>query len=166
MAQQAVKASDKVAEREAPAMKPDALAWNSEGFAWRDAFVRLPQGLTLQDLNDAPTIWRLVQGNPNTALRQWDRIRAASFEEDWFVDATVSFADRNQVILCGIRKTEMPARSVPLFEDETYKVGWAGTGYAVLRKSDGVNMGGQTFTTPDQAKHYLLSLYPVRRAVA
>jgi len=30
-----------------------------------------------------------------------------------------------------------------LFEDQTYKIEWAGNGYAVFRKSDNVRIGGQ-----------------------
>jgi len=162
---QAVKYGDPKTEkqREAPAIKTKALQWQSEGFAWREAFVRLPQGLTLQDLNDAPTIWKNIQGDANTALRQFDCIRAVSYEQTWFVDATVSFADRNQVILCGIKKTDMPKREIVLFEDETYRVDWAGAGYGVFRKSDSVMMGAQTFSTTEGAKQHLISLYPTRK---
>ena len=145
-------------------IKPTALQWQSEGFCWREALVRLPQGATLQDLNDGPTIWRNIQDNKQTALRKWDRVRVVAFDELWFVDATVSHADHSKVVLCGIKKTDMPARSAAMFQDETYKVDWLGSGYGVVRKSDGVPMGNQTFTLPEQAKMHLLSLY--RRKVA
>ena len=92
------------------------------------------------------------------------RVTDVAFDESWFVDGTVSHADRTQVIFCGIRKTDMPQRSVALYEDETYKVDWAGTGYGVFRKSDGVMMGNVTFSLPEQAKAHLLSFYPKRVA--
>jgi len=148
------------AARKAPVIKSNALQWNMAGYHWREALVRLPQGMTLQDLNDVPEIWANVQGNNSTALRQFDQIRAVSYDADWLVDATVSFADARQVILAGIKKTELPKRAVALFENDDYRVDWAGSGYGVFRKSDGVMMGGQTFTVPEQAKAHLLNLYP------
>lgn len=152
----------KFGERTAPVLKTSALQWQSEGFVWREAFVRLPNGMTLQDLNDSPAIWENIQANAATALRQFDRIRAVAYDQAWIVDATVSFADRKQVLFAGIRKTDMPKRSVALFENEDYRVDWAGSGYAVIRKSDGVVMGSQTYSVPDQARAALLQLYPSR----
>lgn len=156
----AKKAEAKEPEREVPAISPKTFKWQSEGFAWREAFVRLPDGMILQDLNDHPTAWRKVQSEHWCAFRQWDQVRAVSWDEDWFIDATVSFADMTQVILAGIKKTEMPKRSVTLYEDATYRVEWCGSGYGVVRKSDGVLMGASTYQTVEGARQYLLSLYP------
>jgi hypothetical protein len=165
MAQAAAKVETaSAAPHAAPIIKPSAVTWNVEGFVWRECLVRLPQGLTLQDFNDSPTLWRVVQGDATKALRPLDRIRAVAFNGDWMVEAFVSDADRDQVILAGIRKIDTPKRSVPLFEDDTYRVAWNGAGYAVFRKHDNLVMGGQTFTVPEQAKQHLLSLYPTKRS--
>jgi len=159
------KASASDAPREAPRIKQNALEWNSRGFAYGSAFVRLPEGMTLQDLNDTPTVWQNVQTNAGTSLRKWDTVRAVAFDESWFIDATVNFADGSQVVLCGIKKTDAPTRAISLYEDAIYKVEWAGSGYGVIRKSDGVLMGQQTSTMPEGARAYLLSLYPKQRSV-
>jgi hypothetical protein len=123
--------------------------------------VRLPEHIGLQDLNDAAsTLWTIIQSNHQTALRQWDRIRFVAFDESWFADTTVSFADRDQVILTKPAKTEMPARTVALYEDEHYRIGWGGAGYAVYRKKDNVMIGAMQFTTAEQARQHLMNQYP------
>ncbi|HUS98019.1 MAG TPA: hypothetical protein VMX97_14925 [Hyphomicrobiaceae bacterium] len=95
------------------------------------------------------------------ALRRWDTVRLVAFDENWFADATVSYADRAQVIFCGFKKTDMPKREVALFEDETYRIDWAGSGYGVFRKSDGLMMNGVTYQSGDAAKdHIVKHLYP------
>lgn len=157
------KTPEPIAERVVPVIKTQALQWNSEGFCFRQAFVRLPDGFTLQDLNDAPGSWRLLQDNASTALRKFDMVRMVSYDEAWFVDATVSTAERGMVIFCGIKKTSMPERSVALYQDEKYCVEWAGSGYGVFRKADGVMMHGQTYDNAGTAKQALLALYPVKK---
>ena len=146
--------------REIPALKPADLKWQYEGFVHRQAFVRLPDGLALQDINgSAASLWGGIQKNKTAALRAWDQIRAVAYDESWFIDATVSHADDSQVILCGIKKTEMPKRAVSLYEDQTYKIEWAGNGYAVFGKNDQVRIGTQSFTNVEQAKQHLLNQY-------
>jgi hypothetical protein len=153
----------RTALRQAPVIKPAALQWQSEGFCYREAFIRLPDGLQLSDLNESP-IWKDLQATRQTSLRQWDTIRAVAFDESWIVDATVTFADATHVVLTGIKKTETPQRNTSLFEDDTYRVAWLGRGYGVVRKADSVEMGAHAFSTPDQAKAHLASLYPKRVA--
>ena len=63
-----VKAETSAVEREAPVIKTPAITWQHEGFCYREAFVRLPEGLTIQDLNDTPTIWRNIQDNGSTIV--------------------------------------------------------------------------------------------------
>jgi hypothetical protein len=140
----------------------DSLKWNSDGFVWRECLVRLPSEMTLQDLNDDPGVWSNIQSNAHTALRQFDRVRAVAYDESWMVEATVNYAGRNEVVLAGIKKIDLPKRAVSLFENEDYRVEWAGTGYAVFRKRDNVMIGGTTFAVAEAAKSYLLSQYPTR----
>ena len=148
------------APREAPTIPTKSFSWNSQGFNFREAFVRLPKGVILADLNEHPEIWKTVQSAGAIALRRFDKVRVVDFDETWLADATVSFADRTTVILCGIKRTEMPERAVQLFEDQLYKTEWAGSGYCVIRKSDGVLMDGKTHATPEGARHALMALYP------
>lgn len=164
MAQAATKtATDNGIPREAPVIPAAALQWQGQGFCYREAFIRLPADLTLADLNEAAgTIWAKVQRHSNIALRQFDRIRAVSFDEDWLVDATVASADANQVTLAGIKKTDLPGRGGAGREDSVYRTIWAGTGYAVERKADNVTMGQRTFRTVDAAWHYRMTLDAAR----
>ncbi len=144
---------------ELPKIKPMTCKWNAEGFAYRELFVRLPEAITLQMLNDEPKIWRAVQADVHTALQKFDRVVAIAFDESWMIDAVVNVAERDSVMLAGIRKISMPQRSVALFADETYRVKWAGSGYGVFRLSDDVMMLQQTYQTPEACKMGLLSLY-------
>jgi len=143
-----------------PKIKPLTCKWQSEGFAYRELFVRLPEAITLQMMNDEPRIWRLVQADIHTALMKFDRVVAIAFDESWMVDAIVNVAENDSVMLAGIRKISMPQRSVAMFEDETYRVKWAGSGYGVYRLSDDVMMLQETYQTPEACKIALLGLYP------
>ena len=137
---------------ELPKIKPLTVKWQSEGFAFRTLFIRLPESVTLQHLNDEPKIWRAVQGDVNFALMKYDRIIAVAFDESWLAEAIVNIAERDSVILAGIRKISTPQRSVPLYSDETYEVIWAGSGYGVRRISDQVMMLPETFHQPTPEK--------------
>ncbi len=148
---------------ELPKIKPLTCKWQSEGFAFRTLFVRLPESITLQMLNDEPRIWRLVQADVHVALMKFDRIIAVAFDESWVVDAIVNVAENDSVILAGIRKVSLPQRSVSLYADATYAVRWAGSGYGVYRKSDDVAMLSETYSSTEAAKIALLGLYPKKK---
>jgi len=143
----------------------DNIKLNAGGMVFQSYFVRLPEGVTAQHLNDEPTIWRLIQSNRNVALRKFDEVRIVDYGESWVADATVSFADHASVILARPRITQLPERTVPIFEDETYRVKWFGSGWGVERKTDSQIMcGGQTFHTAAIAEAELRGLYARRRA--
>jgi hypothetical protein len=170
MAKQAIEtvggeAPESAAPRMVPAIPAKNVRWNSEGFCWREARVQLPVGATLQDLNDAPeALWKAVQSNRSTALREWDELRIVSADGDWFATAVVTHADQRGVILCGIRKTDKPRRTAPLYEDHLYKVQSAGYGFIVVRKSDEQQMLPAIFDTEQMAREALLRLHPSRAA--
>jgi hypothetical protein len=87
--------------REAPVMKSNALEWQSEGFQWKEAIVRLAEGVIFQDLEDASSgIWKNIQGKPQTALGRLDRVTCVAFDETWLVkDVVVVYADNARVVL-------------------------------------------------------------------
>ena len=89
------------AERAAPVMKSTALGWQSEGYHWREALVRLPAGIMFQDLLDATSgIWKSIQSTPQTTLRCLDRVTCVAFDQTWAVkDAMVVHADATCVVL-------------------------------------------------------------------
>lgn len=134
-------------------LKPADIRMNTEGFVSRSVFIRLPADFTLQDLNDAlRTAWKNVQKNtqcggllPMTSLGSSMRRSALPMTSKSF---------------CAQSKNGMPARNEALFEDNMYRIEWAGSGFAVYRKSDSIHIGAQTFTTVEQAKAFLLQQYP------
>lgn len=151
-------------ENGVPPIPSDNIKLNVGGMVFQSYFVRLPEGVTAQHLNDDPSIWRLIQSNRNVALRKFDELRIVDYAESWIADATVSFADHASVILARPRITQLPERTVPIFEDETYRVKWFGSGWGVERKQDSQIMcGGQTFHTAAIAEAELRHLYPKRR---
>ena len=86
--------------REPPTMKPFALARQSEGFAWREAFVRLPPGQLLEDLLDVPGVWKGIQNLWQTQARRYDRVTCVAHDGSWAVkDIMVVAADNTKVIL-------------------------------------------------------------------
>jgi hypothetical protein len=151
-------------ERELKAIKSSALKINSEGFCWRDAMLRLPSGYVMQDLHDNPDVFKNIQATSRTALRQFDHLLIVDYSESTWAEAVVSFASATKVYLAGIRIISAKNREDESFQDDTYKINWAGSGYAVTRKADGAAMGAQTFANENAAKAFLLSLYPRKAA--
>jgi hypothetical protein len=148
-------------EKAAQPIPSNNVRLNAGGMVFQSYFVRLPEGVTAQHLNDDPTIWRRVQSNQNVALRKFDELRIVDFAESWVADATVSYADHTSVILAKPRITRLPERTVPVFEDDMYRVKWLGNGWGVERKTDGQIMcGGQAFGTAGIAEAQLRGLYP------
>lgn len=151
--------------REAPLIKSNALAWQSEGQCWREAFVRLPLGLLLQDLQDAPGVWKLVQQAPAMALRRLDRVTAIAFDESWMVRDVVVIASDKASVTLAIRPGDRITLSSQAGEwaDETHAIRWAGAGYACYRKGDGVEVLSGHFTTIEACRSEMYrQLYSVR----
>jgi hypothetical protein len=157
-------AAANVAPRETPAIKVSAVKVDSTGFVFKIVFARLPADATAQDLNDHPEIWRHIQGNQHLALRQFDRVIVVPFDQSWIVEAVVSHADSTKAILAGIRKITLPQRDVPLYSDDMFAVAWLGSGYGVVRRRDGVQIGSVTHHSPELAKMELLRQYGSRPA--
>lgn len=148
------------AERDLKVIKSSAIKINSEGFCWRDALLRLPSGYVIQDLHDWPEAFKNIQSSSRTALRQFDHLLIVDYSESTWAEAIVSFASATKVHLVGVRIISAQKREDDSYADDTYKITWAGSGYAVTRKADEAPMGAQTFANERAAKAYLLSLYP------
>jgi hypothetical protein len=140
--------------REPPVMKSTCLTWQDQGQCFRHAFVRLPDGMLLQDLQDVPTIWKGMNSVPATALRKFDRVTAVSFDESWMIkDVVVIDADNTRAVLAirpGDRITL--SQKVGQWEDDKHVIRWAGSGFGVFRRSDGVQLIASTFGSIDAAK--------------
>ena len=159
-----VEKKDVTANRELKVIKSAALTINSEGFCWRDALLRLPSGYVIQDLHDWPEAFKNIQGSPRTALRQFDHLLIVDYSESTWAEAIVSFASATKIHLVGVRIISAKKREDDAFQDDMYKITWAGAGYVVTRKADEAPMGAQSFANEQAAKAYLLSLYPRTRA--
>ncbi|MCH8238545.1 MAG: hypothetical protein IIB62_00570 [Proteobacteria bacterium] len=161
---QVKKAPTSAAEREAPVIKPKNVSIQSAGYLYKTVVVMLPDGLTAQDINDSPEIWRLVQVNSSgVALAEHDKLELRS--RDWTIFAAVNHASATEVVLYDIRKASKPRREVALFSDANYEVKWASGGYGYYRKRDGLKMSVSTWSTPEAAKAALLrEQYPARVA--
>lgn len=140
--------------REVKPLKPTAVSLQHDGQIWRTLLVRLAAEHTLQDLQDDPTLWRAVQGNPHVALRKYDRLMIVSHDEAWLIkDALVTEADHQRVVL-SIRPGDvirMAAKSAE-WSDDRHVIMWETSGWAIFRKSDGVVMLPQRFSSLDAAR--------------
>src|SRR5262245_18692176 len=80
--------------REPPTMKASALTWQHDGYVYREAVIRLPVGMILQDLQDVPGIFKQIQQSRQTSLRRFDRVTCIAHDESFLVrDAIVIDAD-------------------------------------------------------------------------
>ena len=161
---QVEKAPVSAAERVAPMIKPKDVFMQSAGHDCKEMVVNLPEGLTPQDLNDSPEIWKLVQSSSSgVALAEHDKLELRSRE--WTIFAAVNHASATEVVLYDIRKASKPRREIPLFSNETYEVKWASGGYGYYRKRDGQKMSVASWSTPEAAKAALFrEQYPARVA--
>lgn len=139
-------------------IEPANVKRDRSGPVTQHYFVRLPKGMTNQDTND-PAIWRRVQADRNKLLRRHDTVYLVGYEEDFAISAVVVDATRDAAVLGGMKLIQFAERTTPLFNDGTYRVRWAGTGYAVERVSDGVQMG-QMQGSEALAIRHIQGLYP------
>ena len=135
VAEKETKAKAQTAEaRRVPIIDPERYLMNAEGFVTRDIFVRAPKEMIVDDLKE-PGIWARVQTSALN-LHKLDRITIVSFDETWIAEAWVAHATTETAVLTKPRITAFPERYDRLFEDDRYRVEWAGNGYVVRRKSD------------------------------
>lgn len=138
---------------------PQNVLLDSSGHCTRRWFVRLPEGVVADDLKD-PAIWVRVQSDRHKALHRHDHLYLVEFGESFAVEARVTDATRSAAVLALQKIISFPARLTPLFSDDAYKIDWCHSGYAVKRRSDGIQLGG-FFGSEALAIHHLHGLYPV-----
>ena len=152
-------------QRKITPIKQSAVKIDAQQYR-RNVVVRLPTGITAQDVHDYPKeLWRVAQESPATALQRFDSVLLIAADETWCVDnAIVTDADPQGVTLSFKSVTTLPARSAS-FEDDKYKVFFDGAdGFVVDRKIDGVRLlkGFQTLQAAISDMHR--ALYPKRVA--
>lgn len=122
-------------------VNPKKMKKNADGFAWREFFIRLDEGVTADVLKD-PGIWRRAQGSRDMSLRRHDRLYIVAHDDTWASEAIVVDSDNERAILSRPKIIDMVAgRYDGLFHDDMYKVQWNGLGFVVIRKSDNVEIG-------------------------
>lgn len=141
---------------------PANVLRDRSGHVTQRYFVRLPREMTNQDVND-PAIWRRVQQDRRRALRRHDQVYLVGYEETFAAQATVVDATAEAAVLGGLKFIQFPERITPLFNDGTYRVIWAGTGYQVERIKDGVPMGAVHGSEALAVRH-IRQLYPQQQA--
>jgi hypothetical protein len=119
---------------------PGSVHLDQAGQMTRRWFVRLPRGMVPDDVKD-PAIWSKVQDNATKAMHRHDVVYCVGHDEDFAIEARVTDSNRGSVVLGGMKIVSFPERITPLFNDGTYRVVWAGTGYQVERLSDGAPIG-------------------------
>lgn len=136
---------EKLADRivpptELPAIEMRSVVTQHEGNRWREFLVRLPNGVTADDLKE-PGLWRKIQMRPSTSLRVFDRLTVVAFDESWFAECRVIRADGAGAVLSIGKIVSMgDGRFDNLPGDELYRIAWSGNGYVVIRRSDNVVM--------------------------
>jgi hypothetical protein len=125
-----------------PERKPvriDPARVTEHGHQMRDWVIRMPADATLQDLND-PAVFARVQNDRSVSLARPDHLTIVAFDETWIATCYVAAATSTGVSITKPQVTHLPARDQGLFQDELYRVVWAGNGYEVRRKADGAKM--------------------------
>lgn len=136
---------------------------NQDGFAFRSIAVRLPVGMTADDLRSAG-IWTMVQGNPGKSLRRHDHLYLIGFTDDWAVEALVTDANAMDATIAIQKVISFESKTKSLFKDDTYSVEWNGSGFYVRRVKDGQSVTSPVHTE-ELAIRDLRQLYPRRVAM-
>ena len=161
MAKEPAKSGASPSERTIPPIKASNVHADPSQY-FRRIEVRVPAGVTVQDLHDYPEkLWSAVQDHPNTALRRFDEVRVIAHDESWMIaDAIVTDADTKRVVLDFKRIVQLGGRH-ETFEDDKFRIFFDGPdGFVVERKADHVRML-KGFATVEQAKSEMFkNLYP------
>ena len=145
--------------RAIPVISTQFSKLNLSGNEYQHWFIRLPKGAIADDLKE-PSLFKQLQESPK-ALRRRDTVRLVEYNEAWIAEAMVAEANATEVVLAGVRIINFPERIKPPFEDSKFKVEWRGTGYVVIRKSDGAKLS-DFYPTEQLAIRAVGSQYPMR----
>jgi hypothetical protein len=142
--------------RKVPLIDPKTAVVHDAGFAHKTLVVQMPDGLTLTDLNENPTVWKRIQADRSgKALGEWDAVELRG--RDMMICARVNHAGADRVTLFGITRHSKPQRDVPLYRDDLYEVRWvAEGGFSYFRCRDNVRMSAYSWPTAESAKMALI----------
>jgi hypothetical protein len=143
--------------------------WVSEGSnpSIKGLAVRLPEGVTLNDVGNDPNIWKQLQtmaDGHRRSLNKFDHVFAIAHDESWVATAIVAHVSGTQVYFTNVKKIATTAvESVP-FEDENYRAEWRNGQFRAIRKTDGTDMGVGAATVAGIKIEIAQNLYPKKVA--
>src|SRR5260221_14629092 len=95
-----VAAAEAPAVRRVPEISPGLVQLHGAGQCWREICVRLPAGVTAQDLNDSPAdLWSSVQASRTACLQPLDHLTLIASDQSWIGKAIVASARLPSVTL-------------------------------------------------------------------
>ena len=142
---------------------PAQVKLSTEGFAWREILVRMPEGMVADDLR-TPKIWKRVQKSRQTALIKFDHLFVLGFDESFAVRAVVTHATDSEAHLAIEKVLTFREQGQRFWGDGTLEVFWDGSAYGVRRIADQVRVVGEGFTTEAQAITAAHKYYPTKAA--
>ncbi len=151
-------ATEAEALRKSPVVDPADVRLQEAGSMWRTWQVRLPRGAALGDLND-PGLWRRVQQNSSSSLMKFDRLAIVAWDESWMVETVIASANDRSITLSKLTRFDLTPRTEILAGDDSHQIRWFGSGFRVVRLSDGLPVT-PTAATLQQAERDLRDLYP------
>jgi len=157
MSKVAVAEKIEVADREIKPIPTTALRWQSEGFEFRHAVIRLPKGIVLQDLHDHADV---LFKNIMTLLREEDWITFHEADRAWTIPlAMVDFVTPNRILLSNLKPVSRQSRE-ETFEDDKIVIRWDVSGFAIFRKTDGVRLSNGTYPSVKAAEFAYHAMQP------
>jgi hypothetical protein len=144
-------------------INPRDVKLSSEGFCWRELLIRMPKGMTADDLRD-PKIWRKAQTSPQTSLRKLDHLLILDFDEKQIIRAVCTHATSTEAHLAIERVGTFREQGSSFYQDGVLEVFWDGSAYGVRRMADQVRVIAEGYTTESAAIAALHRFYPVKGA--
>src|SRR5262245_38897773 len=138
------------AVRELLPLKSTSLVVNARNFANKSVILHMEDGYTLQDLQDNPNLFRIIQKSRDKSLNEGDSVELRWHEQIAFTQ--VDYADGDQVYLLKPQVFKRRERSSTPWENSLYRVGPFNGQWTYWRKSDGVRMTTMTWPTWEAAR--------------
>jgi hypothetical protein len=151
----------KAEDIEAKYIEPRDVKVSSEGFAWRELLIRMPAGMTADDLR-SPAIWKKAQTSPQTSLRKLDHLLILTFDEKQMVRAICTHSSSTEAHLAIERVCTFREMGSSFYQDGVLEIYWDGAAYAVRRMADQVRVVAEGFTTEAGAIAALHKFYPTK----
>src|SRR5262245_57174554 len=131
--------------REQLALKSTSLTVNRRDFVNKYCIIHMDDSVTLQDIQDNPTLFRVIQKSRDKALSEGDSVELRWPDQIAF--SQVDYADGDEVYLLKPQVFKRRERNRTPWQNATYQVRAINGQWSYFRKSDGVRM--TTHSWPD-----------------